>query len=629
MNCAKCGTELPAGSVFCQNCGARATPPQVAASQCRVCQATLKPGALFCANCGSAVAAAATPLPSQQPQQPQQPAVPPQAWQQTNLPPNQQNAIRNYQQQYQQNWQQPVAPAPPKRKRKGLVVALVVVLVLVLAAGAVYALAGKQIRRLIMGPKATYLAIESKALKDDAADLVEDLVRIGNIQQQDEKGGTVLELAFELPGLASASSMDPAMIESLEKLSLDATYLYDRSESEPRYYTSLDLMTQGERLLTLDVYFENDRIVLGLPDVLDQYIFADSATLAGLTESMGTGIDMAESPTDLLNQMMSMDLGIDQAKMEKSMNRLIDIVMNHIDDAEFKGSQTMTAGSVSGRYDLYTITISSENMRLMFLDLFQEIRDDDEIFNLAAKIYNLYASADPEAAAMDGATLTRAVWEESLDELIVELEDELEPDEKFTLVQHLYVDGKDEIRGREITITDNTGTQTGYLKVMNPVDGDQEGFLMEYDADGETGQLTASYTVKDDRKTGTASLTVAGSEVAKATFSGLDAAVIDEKDYLLGEIEIEISDPSAGLPGNLIYKGSESGGKFTGELGIKDYAVAKIGYQEIPADSATIPEYNATNLVDANDQEALQGLMTEDVMNELTVIISKLGFPME
>ena len=500
---------------------------------------------------------------------------------------------------------------------------------LVLAAGAVYALAGKQIRRLIMGPKATYLAIESKALKDDAADLVEDLVRIGNIQQQDEKGGTVLELAFELPGLASASSMDPAMIESLEKLSLDATYLYDRSESEPRYYTSLDLMTQGERLLTLDVYFENDRIVLGLPDVLDQYIFADSATLAGLTESMGTGIDMAESPTDLLNQMMSMDLGIDQAKMEKSMNRLIDIVMNHIDDAEFKGSQTMTAGSVSGRYDLYTITISSENMRLMFLDLFQEIRDDDEIFNLAAKIYNLYASADPEAAAMDGATLTRAVWEESLDELIVELEDELEPDEKFTLVQHLYVDGKDEIRGREITITDNTGTQTGYLKVMNPVDGDQEGFLMEYDADGETGQLTASYTVKDDRKTGTASLTVAGSEVAKATFSGLDAAVIDEKDYLLGEIEIEISDPSAGLPGNLIYKGSESGGKFTGELGIKDYAVAKIGYQEIPADSAIIPDYNATNMVDANDQEALQGLMTEDVMNELTVIISKLGFPME
>jgi hypothetical protein len=499
--------------------------------------------------------------------------------------------------------------------------------VLVLAAGGVYALAGKQIRRLIMGPKATYLAIESKGLKDDAADLVEDLVRIGNLPQQDEKGGTVLELAVELPGLTS--DMDPAMVESLEKLTLDATYLYDRSADDPRYYTSLDLMTQGERLLTLDVYFEKDRIVLGLPDILDQYVFADNATLAGLAGSLDTGVDMAVSPTDMLNQAMSMDLGINQVEMEKSMNRLIDIVMDHIDDAEFKGGQTITAGSVSGRYDLYTVTITSDNMRLMLLELFKEIRDDDEIFNLAEKLYSLYAAADPEAAGTDGTVLTRTMWEESLDEVILELEDELDPDEKFTLVQKMYVDGKDDIRGREITITDNTGMQTAYLQYLNPVDGDKEGLLVEFDADGETGQLVATYTVKDDRKTGTASLTVAGSEVATATYSGLDAAVIDEKDYLLGEIEIEISDPSVDLPGNLVYKGTESGGKFSGELGIKDYAIAKIGYQEVPADSAIIPEYNDSNLVDANDQEALQGLMTEDVMNELTVIISKLGLPME
>lgn len=573
------------------------------------------------------------------PPQAYQPPVTPQVYQQSaapqayqayqqpvppgTLPPDQQSAIRNYQQQYQQTWQQPYQPEPPKRKSKGLIIALVVILVVALAAGAAYALAGRQIRRLILGPKASYLAIESSNLKDNTADLVDDLVRIGNVRTPDVKGGSSIELAVELPGLAAG--MDPALVESLQKLSLNATYLYDRSEADPRYYTSLDLLTQDEKLLTLDVFIEKDRIVLGLPDILDSYVFADSTALSGLAGSLGTGIDMTGSPTDLLSGIMSLNLEIDQAKMESSLNKLIDIVMKHIDKAEFSGSQAITAGSVTGKYDRYTITITSENMRLMFIELFETIRDDDELFNLAAKVYGLYASADPAAAAADGAVLTRETWEKTLNDTISSLKEEPAPEDAFTLVHQMYVDNKDQVRGREITILDNTGKQTGHLQYLNPVDGDKEGLLIAYEGDVDSGKLVADYTVKDERKTGQATLTVADKEILTATFSGLDAVVIDEKDYLLGDVEIEVKDPSVSLPGNLIYKGSESGGKFTGELGLKDYAIAKIGYQEIPATSAVIPEYDSTKLVDANDQEALQGLMTEDVMNQLTTIMSKLG----
>lgn len=60
MTCPTCGHEAPAGSDFCNGCGARL------ARTCGACGATPPPESRFCNSCGAPLAGApaAAPLPS-------------------------------------------------------------------------------------------------------------------------------------------------------------------------------------------------------------------------------------------------------------------------------------------------------------------------------------------------------------------------------------------------------------------------------------------------------------------------------------------------------------------------------------------------------------------------------------
>ena len=48
IKCPKCGSEIPANSKFCGNCGAK-----IEESVCKNCGEKLAPGAKFCGNCGT------------------------------------------------------------------------------------------------------------------------------------------------------------------------------------------------------------------------------------------------------------------------------------------------------------------------------------------------------------------------------------------------------------------------------------------------------------------------------------------------------------------------------------------------------------------------------------------------
>lgn len=53
--CPKCGTQNPAGTKFCSNCGGQMQAPQVAMVECPACHAQVQEGAKFCSSCGQSM----------------------------------------------------------------------------------------------------------------------------------------------------------------------------------------------------------------------------------------------------------------------------------------------------------------------------------------------------------------------------------------------------------------------------------------------------------------------------------------------------------------------------------------------------------------------------------------------
>ena len=650
MKCLNCGADMPAGSVFCTNCGAKAAAP---AGSCQKCQAPLLPGSLFCNVCGTPVAkqnpvcpqcaapvladavfcpncgknlktaapltqaAATAPAAVYMPPVQQVPPAQQAAWQQ---PQPARQPVYAPSPSFAQPYGQPAPAAKPKRK--GWLVALIIVLVIAIGCGATYALAGKQIMRLVLGPKASYLAIEGKALKQNASDAVDKLVKAGNRQDMAVKGGSMVELNLDLN--EANLGIEPTIAAAIENITFNTTFLYDRETDKPRYFAAVDLLAKDEKLLTLEAFIEPDQVVVGLPDILNQYIVATKDELFGYAGMTGADPATADSSLSALSQILSLDLGIDQPELQKSVYKIIDVILKYIDEAEYKGGQTLKVGSVSAQYDLYTITVSSDNMRKMFLEILEIARADEQIFNLVSKLSATGAAADP-SLGIDAAGLSLDDYQAAIDEAIGQLEDESTAGTAFTLVQKIYVNGQDEVFGRDITITDEKEAVLAHLQYYHPVAGEKEALSVSFESDTETASFVATYANKNGKKTGEAVLTVNDEKIATITFTDLISKAIGSQDYPLGEITLEITGGGTALPGAITYKGWEESGKFWLELGMADYGTLKVGYQEIAASAVKFPTYDASNLVSVADTDALQGLMTEDVMNQLTAIMTELG----
>ena len=171
-----------------------------------------------------------------------------------------------YQQPYQQTgyhqpYQQPgyqtagqyqaAAPygTPPvkKKSKKGLAVFLIILAVIIAAGALTAAFAGRDVLRMVRGPKKSYIAAETKQLKEYTADLVSAMIKEN--AGDTEKGGRIVDLNLDLN--ASAMGMDPSLQTTLQNIVIRNTFMYD-DNSESRIYNKLDFVVGDEDVLTLE-----------------------------------------------------------------------------------------------------------------------------------------------------------------------------------------------------------------------------------------------------------------------------------------------------------------------------------------------------------------------------------------
>ena len=648
--CPRCGEQVSPESVFCRGCGyklrkpAESTQGAVTSTANRTGPTATGPvgAAAAAAGMGAASYTAASDAAGRPPIPPQgASSVPPQSYPNTQYgtsqsPPGGQDRPpfappppgAPYQPPMQASsapyhppgGQMPGSPGKPKKK-KGLVV-LIVLLVVVLAGAATWLLAGQSIRRMIMGDKAAYLAVEGKQLKDNADELAARLADIGNKSERPETGGHMMDISLDLPDYAMG--IDPVMQSTLENINWKTKILFDQSGSAPQFYTGLDLQTGNEPLLSLEGYYDQEQLILGVPGILSKYIHIQREMIDTYSDEMGLDAAETDSMLSALDLYLNMDLGIDEVKLASSFKTMIDIVMDNIDEVDFSRREELTVDSVTQTYDRYTVVLGHESAYQMITEMLTFLRDDPEIFNLVSGIQGLTVASDPYYAEF-GYHLTREDWQAEIDWMLDDMGD-VEDIDPFTITQEVYVDGDDVVQGRHLIIeSDSEGTVMTY-KNFRPIADDAGAVEISFIAEGEGMHYKNTYSIDGDLKSGTISLSSPDEVILDVSYTDYQQVEIGSRNYYLGTFNFIFQDPYASESMTLSYSARLSGNQVVMSFGSPDLGSIQIGYEEVAAADVVFPSYTSDQLIDVTDYEALAMLVDEETMMELYRILQQLGF---
>lgn len=561
MFCEKCGTQLQDSERFCPNCGTPAPTDTVSAS--------------------NTVSASETA---------QNAAVQPEA------APNTVTDAAGVAQATG------VAGDKPSKKKKGFIIAGVaaaVVLVVVIAvAFDITARVGNFVHKTFSSPEKYYQYVEKKNA-EDAVDTVGDVYQLYLLDRKDlfntTSNATVsLELAqggqdlLELAGLAGVD------MSWLESASFSSGLTIKGDQLGMNFSTAVNNDNVLSLAMALDI--EAGEMYIQIPELTNTYIGIDfrdmlgSAYVRNLTNEWD---DLKETFTETLASLPS------QAKMEKLLNKYLEIALGCVDDVT-KKSKTLKVEGVKQKCTVLEVTIDTRTAADMLDAILDEAEYDSTLEDFILDLADVYGEDrdDIYDEFIDG-----------LDDLYRQLRGARGGDE---IVLTVYVNGKGEVVGRELEVGDTT------IALLMPEKGGKFGFEFSV-AEGRTSvSFTGSGKRSGNKIDGDFQLRSNGAALLEITTDNLNLANM-KKGQLNGKIEVSVGSGIGTVAGSMsglsiikdmkfTLSGKSSANSSKCTLGLvykgEDLGSITVSTERKKASSVKIPkEKNVIFVEDARDLE--------------------------
>lgn len=636
MKCAICGKDLPEGSSICSNCGTR----QVSGDAAWAFPARpAGDGNLAAGIPALDIHQDGEPLPGEfRASQPAQDRAPGESAHGDPAGAEPRNRSTRH--------------AAPRRRHTALVVVVVLLAVLVGGGFIGYQVFGRDIRRRIMGPKKSYLMIEGLVMKDSMDRLAGGIA--DSVKQDDQPVGIdtsmSVKLATPIPGI------NADLLRTINSLKIQTRTMLDREATGPKFYTRSDLYTGSEQLLGVEAFAAENQLTLGLPGLIQQYIAFPVSSAANQPGQSGPISPLyTQSLMAFLKQSLERAPLIDKVELAASLNKVANVFLANIDSAEFTDNVPVTAGGVTVPYECYIMKSNGRQLRDMAVGTLELVRDEKPLSDLLypyfrdrsvaamnplaqlASLYSGYAAPSANRKPM-----TESEWKAMLTETIDRLKAAKDADlQDLAFTQRVYVDKQDKIHGRELNIVKLSTQQMADFKILAPVKDGKHGLMAALAVDDKDDssvnasnpsrpfdvQFTTNYEEKDGLKTGSADILFDGRTPLTATYRGLGMQAAGSLRYLVGEIDLNVDarslDSSMPIP-KISLKSSVNGGHHVMEISAAGLVSLTIDQTRLPASDVKIPSLSGKTMVQANDQAALNRLMTLDVQMKLMAILQKL-----
>lgn len=434
-----------------------------------------------------------------------------------------------------------------KYKLPAIIGAVVLLFLIILIANA--ARINNLIRKTFSSPESYYQYVEKKAMGESyslGGELYDSLILESlNVYDKSVSSEISVELGKdgeELLELAGLAGVDLSWLKSVQG-EMNFSIKDNMLRMGIGASVNKDDIVSGN--IIMDV--ENGEMFLQIPELTKTY-------MGIYMEDSLSSYDYRQFQEFQAQQEMSRDLVKalpSESQVEKLLKKYTTLALKSVDDVSM-GSKTLKVDGIQQKYTELKVTFDSDTMQNMMESILEEMADDREIEKLIVNVVDA-AGEDGEEAYAD--------FQDSIDDMLDDMEYYMGDSAK--IVMKVYVDGKGEIKGRTIEWQDYRDNKQS-ISILTPQKGNNVGFELSINADGEKLELSGSGKKSGNKVTGEYELKYDGISILDITTKKLNVADL-KTGRLNGQIGIKISSKIGNLL-NLGYSGYSSYGNYASML---------------------------------------------------------------
>lgn len=461
-----------------------------------------------------------------------------------------------------------------KKSKRILASILISILAFLLIGGSgTYMFYGNKIKQAVMGDAKYFAYVESKNLKGGVNEAVDSLQFLNqNGSTKDIKPDMSTDISFTPSDYTNTSLAGMGKI--LSQLGIRVTNV----SSGKNTMMAIDISSKGEKIATAELINTPEQTVVRIQELSDKFInIPQEQILQSLSVTSGTNINMVSS------------LNFESKAMKDELKRLVDIVINQLDDVKISNDVSIQIGGQTVKLNEIKVTISGDKQKSIAKNLLQEIQSSDVIYgaisgDIKHEDYKAYFT--------------------SLLESVEKYDAKGDP-----LIYTMYVDNNEKIVGRSLANKD--GAMSYQSNKTNDVNYFEGSF--------KTGANETKLVLSEDSKSKYITVT-ADKEEVKLDYS--DIVINKTQMIALGKFELTTSNNAFYANGSI--DANEEGLKFDFSPKVSNNAIGqfKLDVKKLEKGSVKIPTVDPAKIVKPEEYMA-----DNTLMEKLQQLIKKLDIP--
>lgn len=305
----------------------------------------------------------------------------------------------------------------PRKKRRLIVVFLVILIILMLGVGVALIYINTD---LLKSNQTLFLKYFSQNF-DNISQMSSSIVQKNDYENSLEQSKYTVNTQINVNNTENLGTTEEDTSNVINQLKIVADGQVDK---ENQYeYQKMNLYKDNDSILGLEYIKDNNTYGLRFSDLFRQFLLVDNSSFQELFRKLGyTDEQITSMPNQIELNLPVEQLNITEQEKTELSERYVDIIRNGLLAQSFskEKNQTIEIDGKSVQTNVYSVTLTKEQLNNLYLSLLEELKNDEIILGKLDTIQNMLDEAEQLSEDLNAQSDTQSSTQQSLRQIFLD-----------------------------------------------------------------------------------------------------------------------------------------------------------------------------------------------------------------